>query len=46
MLAIELPWMMSVVGLMVVFGILALIGLGKEKKRNNDKPQRNGNASR
>ena len=34
MLSIELPWMMSVVGLMVVFGIFAAVGVAKEKNRN------------
>lgn len=33
MLATELPWMMSVVGLMVVYGIFILVGVSKKKNK-------------
>lgn len=35
MLAMELPWMMSVVGLMVVYGIFILVGVSKKKNNQN-----------
>ena len=36
MLSIELPWMMAVVGLMVVYGIFALVGVAKSKNRDQN----------